>query len=420
MAAGGNAQTIAVSGATVHTMGPAGTIENATIVVENGLITGVGDGISVPAGVDRIDASGMIVTPGLISPVGQLGLVEVGAVPGTVDAVQRGDRFSASFDVADAYNPRSTLIAITRIEGITSAVIVPRPAAADIEGNSSRVLSGLGAVVSLGDPADALTLRGAVMVASLGESGSLVAGGSRAAALMTIRSAFDDAIDYRRNKAAHDRGDWREYTVSAADLTALIKVLDGDIPLLVDVNRASDISAAIRLAGDYGIRLIVYGGAEAWMITDELAAAGVSVILNAPGNLPQNFDRLNARLESAAILQAAGVDITFGAGFAQTHYARNLTQSAGIAVANGLPADAALSSLTIIPARMYGVDHMLGSIEVGKQADLVIWPADPLELTTYPKQVFIRGTAISMQSRQTLLRDRYLQSDSGRPPAFRH
>lgn len=413
------AQTMAVTGATVHTMGPQGTIENATVVIENGVITSVGVNAPVPAGARLIDASGRIVTPGLISPVGQLGLVEVGAVAGSVDSVQRGDQFGAGFEVADAYNPRSTLVAVNRIEGVTSAVIVPRPASADAEGNASGVLSGLGAVVSLGGPDSPMTRRTAVMVASLGETGSMVAGGSRAAALLAIRAAFDDAIDYRQNKAAFDRGDWRDYSVSSRDLDAILTLLDGDIPLMVNVNRASDISVALQLASDYRIRMIIAGATEAWMVADELATAGVAVILDAPGNLPGDFDRLNARLESAAILQAAGVSVAFGAGFAQTHNARNLTQSAGIAVANGMPGDAALAALTSVPARMYGLDAQLGSIEVGKQADLVVWPADPLELTTYPDQVIIRGISISMESRQTLLRDRYLQSSSELPPAFR-
>jgi imidazolonepropionase-like amidohydrolase len=289
----------------------------------------------------------------------------------------------------------------------------------DAEGNVSRVLSGLGAVVSLGGANSPLIRRTAVMVANLGETGSMVAGGSRASALLTIRAAFDDAIDYRQNKAAFDRGDWREYSVSARDLDAILTLLDGDIPLMVNVNRASDISVAVQLANEYRIQLIVAGGTEAWMVAAELASAGVAVILDAPGNLPGNFDRLNARLESAAILQAAGVSVTFGAGFAQTHNARNLTQSAGIAVANGMPVNAALAALTSVPARMYGLDEQLGSIEVGKQADLVVWPEDPLELSTYPDQVIIRGVSISMESRQTLLRDRYLQSASELPPAFR-
>jgi imidazolonepropionase-like amidohydrolase len=418
-AASASAQTTAIVGATVHTMGPSGTLNDATVIMIDGSITAIGRGLAVPAGANRVDGSGKILTPGLISAVGQLGLVEVGAVSETVDSIQRGKQFSAGFDIADAYNPRSTLVAINRIEGITNAVIVPQSGRADANGNESHVLSGLGALVNLGAADNALDRRAAVMVANLGETGSAVAGGSRAAALMVLRAALDDAINYQQNKAAYDRGDWREYSVSSADLVALQRVLDRNIPLLVNANRASDLSAVAKLVADYGIRAIVLGGAEAWMVADELAAAGIAVILDGPDNLPGNFDHINARLESAALLNSAGVAVTFGAGFAQTHNARNLTQSAGIAAANGLPRDAALASITIVPARMYGVQDTLGSIEAGKRANLVLWPGDPLELTNYPEQVWIDGEAVTMQSRQTLLRDRYLDPASDTPPAYR-
>ena len=411
------AQTTAITGARVHTVGPRGTLENATVVIENGRIAEVGTGIQVPAGAVVIDASDKIVTPGIFSPMGQLGLSEVGAVGGTNDAVQRGDEFSAGFDVADAYNRRSVLIPIARIDGITRALIAPRAGGADEQGNSSRVLSGLGSVVQLGDSGDYLTRRGAVIVANLGETGSAVAAGSRAAAIQTLRAALTDALDYRQNKTAYERGDWREYSVSSADLEALLSVFDGNRSMIFNANRASDIEIVIKLASEFSFSAIVVGGAEAWMLADELAAADVSVIIDGTANLPGNFDRINARLESGAILAAAGVRVAFGAG-AQTHQARNITQSAGNAVANGMDWDDALEAITLAPAEMYGVAAEVGSIEAGKAADLVIWGADPLELTSYPQQVFIQGELIPMESRQTLLRDRYLRTDSDKPPAF--
>jgi len=414
-----NAQTTAITGARVHTVGPDGTLENATIIIQGGRITAVGTGIPIPADAERIDASGKIITPGLFTPIGQLGLTEVSAVAGTNDAVQRGDQFAAAFDVADAYNPRSTLIPVNRIDGITRAAITPLAASVDEEGNSSRVLSGLGSIVHLGDAPEYFIKRGAVVVASLGEAGSSVAGGSRAAAVMVLRAALSDANDYRQNRSAYERGDWREYSVSAADLDTLQSVLNRRIPMLFNVNRASDISVILGIAAEFNIRAIIAGGAEAWMVADELAAADVAVILNGLNNLPGDFDHINARLDSATTLVNAGVTVAFGAG-ARTHNARNLTQSAGIAVANGLEWDAALQTITLAPAQMYGVDALVGSIEAGKEADLVIWADDPLELTNYPEQVYIQGIAISMQSRQTMLRDRYLQTDSEKPPAFRH
>jgi len=413
------AQTTAITGATVHTVGPEGTLENATVLINDGRIAAVGVRTQLPEGATVIDASGKFITPGLFSAMGQLGLSEVSAVSGTNDATQRGDDFSAGFDVAEAYNRRSIIIPIQRIDGVTRALIAPRAGGPDDQGNSSRVLSGLGSVVQLGDNGDYLTRRGATVVANFGETGSAVAAGSRAAAIQELRAALNDTLDYRQNKSAHDSGDWREYSVSTADLEALASVLEANRSMVFNANRASDIEVVIGIANEYSISAIVLGGAEAWMLADELAAADVSVIIDGLSNLPGNFDRINSRLESGGILAAAGVRVAFGAG-AQTHQARNIIQAAGNAVGNGMDWDDALAAITLAPAQMYGVDAEVGSIEVGKAADLVIWEADPLEVSSYPEQVLINGESIPMQSRQTLLRDRYLQTDTDKPPAFRN
>lgn len=414
------AETTAITGATVHTVGPHKTIRDATIVIEDGRIAAVGAGLAVPHGAATVDAGGKPVTPGLMTPIGQIGLVEVSGVQETVDFIQRGDRFTASFDVANAYNPRSTLVAINRIAGVTSAVLSPESMAEpDALGDQSRVLSGLVSVVELGDEGVFLD-RGVGIYAQLGEAGSGVAAGSRAAALMILRTALEDARDYARNRAAFDERRRRDYSISRPDLEALQPVLVGERRLLVDVQRASDISAALRLAAEFELDLVIVGGAEAWMVADSIAAAGVPVILDAMTNLPQGFDRLNARLDSAALLSRAGVRFAIGGDSAnQNHNARNVTQAAGIAVANGLSWDEALAAITLAPARIYGLDADIGSIEAGKRADLVIWSGDPLELRTTAEQVYIGGRPVDMQSRQTLLRDRYLPENAEKPPAFR-
>jgi imidazolonepropionase-like amidohydrolase len=413
------AETIAITGARIHTMAAAGTLENATIVMQDGRIVAVGNDVVIPAAATRIDASGKILTPGILSPFGQLGLVEVSAVAGTVDAVQRGIQYSASFDVADAYNPRSTLIAVSRSDGITGALIAPMSSEPDEFGNTSGVFSGQASFVSLKSGPGFLLRRGAALVVNLGEAGSELAGGSRAAALQVLRNALLDAQNYRQNKAAWVRGDWRDYSVSGTDLEALQPVLDGEVPLLVRVNRASDISALLGLGKEFSLRMILLGAAEAWMVAKDLAAADVAVILDTTNNLPASFDQLNARLDSAAILSAAGVQLTFGGdSSSQTHYARNITQDAGIAVANGMNWDMALRAITRTPAEIFGIADRLGSLEPGKAADFVVWTNDPLELTSFPESVFIGGEAVSLENRQTLLRDRYLNLDAERPPAF--
>ena len=265
----------------------------------------------------------------------------------------------------------------------------------------------------------AITSRGVAIVANFGETGSTVAAGSRAAAIQELRAALTDTLDYRQNKAAYDRGDWRDYSISGTDLDALVSVVEGDRSIIFNANRASDIEVVIGLAAEFSLNAIIVGGAEAWMLADELAVADVSVIIDGTGNLPGDFDQINARLETGGLLPTAGVRVSFGAGV-RTHQARNITQSAGNAVANGMNWDDALEAITLAPAEMYGVDSELGSIEFGKAADLVIWGADPLELTSYPEKVFIQGESIPMHSRQTLLRDRYLQTDTDKPPAFRN
>jgi imidazolonepropionase-like amidohydrolase len=414
-----HAETTAIVGATIHTVGPRGTLENATVIIEDGRIVAVGDNMKAPDGATVIDATGKIVTPGLFTPIGSLGLVEVELSAGPDDSGQVGDQFTASFDVADAYNRRSTLIAINRIEGVTRALIAPSPVGMDDNGNLSSVFSGLASVVNLGSDIASIDRRGVAIVVNLGESGVDYAGGSRAGVLLTVRRALDEAKDYRDHGDAHERGQHSDYNTSVADLEALQGVLSGAVSLIANVDRAADIENLLSLAHEYGIRAIISGGAEAWMLAPHLAAANIPVILAPTANLPANFDSLNATMKSAAILAEAGVKIAFADGQI-THNPRNITQWAGIATAEGLPWDDALRAITLSPAEMYGVADQVGSIEVGKDADIVIWPGDPLELTNYAEQVFIKGESVNMVSRQTLLRDRYLDTDDKRPPAYRN
>ncbi len=411
-----SAATTAIVGGEIHTVGPQGTIENGTVLIVNGLIVAVGDDVEVPDGAETVDASGKIVTPGLFSPFGYLGLVEVGLSAGPLDYAQRGDRFTAGFDIADAYNPRSTLVAVNRIEGVTRAVVAPSPASPD-ETGSGHVIAGLAAVVNLGD-SDAIDQRRAAVVVTLGEPGAALSGGSRTGAWLRLRNALDEALDYREHKSDFDRGMRRDYVHGVADLEALQGVINGNTPLIVDVNRASDIEVLIDFANEYSVKVIILGGVEAWMLADELAAERIPVIMDPTANLPGSFDSLNARFGAANVLAQAGVRVVITMGRWSTHNARNLAQAAGNAVAHGLDWDAALRAITLTPAEIFGMAATTGSLEAGKAADVIIWPGDPLELTNYPDRVFINGEAVPMQSRQTLLRDRYLQADG--PPAYRN
>ncbi len=408
-AAPARAETVAITGATIHTLGPQGTIQNGTLVIENGKIRAVGASVPVPAGTRRIiDARGKVVTPGLFDSYTHLGVVEVDAVQASRDAAVKDDRVTAAFNVVDAYNPRSTLIPINRIEGLTRAVVGPRP------GNS--LIAGQIAVVHLGGPGDYLVRSPVAMFAVLGEPGARLSGGSRSAAMLRLREALQDALDYAANRKAFEQGDRREYALSRLDLEALVPVVKGELPLLLSVDRASDIEAALRLAKELELELILAGVAEGWKVAGRIAEAKVPVIVNPMNNLPVSFETLGATLENAACLHKAGVTIAFMTGDA--HNARNLKQSAGNAVANGLPWEAALAAITTAPARIWGIADRYGTLEAGKDADVVIWDGDPLELTTFADAVFIRGVEVPMTSRQLELRDRYKDLGGPMPPAY--
>lgn len=400
-AATASAATYAITGGTVYTLGKAGKIEHGTVLIRDGKIAAVGTDVDIPADAERIDASGKIVTPGIFDPESQFGVVEVSQVRETRDAAIDGTHFSAAFDVADAINPRSVLIPVNRIAGVTRAMVSPTA------GSEGHIIAGRGAIIDLGSTAGFIHRDPAAMFAMLGETGARLAGGSRAAALLMLREALQDAKDYADNKGEYEENQRRRYAVSRLDLEAMQPVIEGEEPLVVKVNRASDIEAALRLAKDFDLKLIVSGGAEAWMVADELAAAHVPVLLNPLEDLPVHFESLGATLHNAARLQKAGVLIAFATG--DTHNARNVTQAAGNAVAYGLPWLAALKAIMLNPAKIYGMEETLGSLAPGKAADVVVWSGDPLQLSTFADQVFIAGRKVPMVSRQTLLRDRYLE-----------
>ncbi len=397
---------VAITGATVHTMGAAGTLENATVLIAGGRISAVGAGIAIPAGARRIDAAGKVVTPGLFDSFTHLGLVEVNAVEATEDATNQDPNVSAAFRVDEAINYESMLIPINRVEGLTRALAAPSAGKTIFEGQAAVIHLGAG---------PALVVRAtAAQVVALGETGSDLAGGTRGGALLQLRQALRDALDHDANRAAYDRAQHHPYSLPAADLEALLPVARGQMPLIVEVNRASDIETVLALGREMKLRLVLLGAAEAWKVASDVAAAHVPVLVNPLSNLPQSFDSLGATLENAARLARAGVTIAMMSG--DSHNARNLRQEAGNAVAYGLPWDTALAAMTVNPARIWGLDDY-GTLEAGKDADVVIWDGDPLEVTSAAEHVFIRGIEMPQDSRQLRLRDRYLRRAGVEPPA---
>jgi imidazolonepropionase-like amidohydrolase len=395
------AEVIAITGGTVETVSSAGRIEGGTVLIRDGRIAAVGVQVEIPAGASVIDARGKVVTPGLIDPLSTIGLAEVSQERSTVDTRVDNDRFSVALDAADAFNPRSILIPVNRIEGITRAVVVP-------DRVSGSVIAGRSAAVNFVDTGQPVDRRHVAVHASFGEGGAALAGGARTAALTRLREALSEAHDYGQHREAWERAGRRGYRLHHFDLEALQPVLRGELPLAVASERASDIQVLVSLAEEYELRLVIVGGAEAWLLAGELADAGVAVILDPLVNLPARFEMLGARIDNAALLAAAGVEIAFASLSGESHNARNLSQAAGVAVAHGLDWQAGLAALTAGPARIWGLDGV-GRLEAGYEADVVIWDGDPLEVTSYPDAVYIKGRAVPMESRQTLLRDRYLE-----------
>jgi imidazolonepropionase-like amidohydrolase len=403
-----SAQTVAITNARIHTIaGP--VIERGTVIIRDGKITAVGADVTVPAGARVIDGTGKIVTPGLLDSSTGLGTVEIDADDPSNDRSVTGDRITAAFNVADNLNPFSTLLPVTRVEGITRAVVAP--------GNGSTIIAGQGVLIDLGGQGLAISIERnpVAMFAVLGEAGAGRAGGSRAAAILRLREALQDARDYANNRTAFENAQRRDYALSRLDLEALLPVIRGALPIVVNVNRASDILAAMRVAREFNLRLIVSGATEGWMVARELAAANVPVIINPMVNIP-GMEALGITLENAARLHAAGATVVF-ASF-DSHNSRNIKQLAGNAVSYGMPYDAALRAMTLNPARLWGIAERYGTLEVGKDADVVVWSGDPLELTTVVEHVFINGRAVPDDTRQRALFNRYRRVGGSMPEAY--
>jgi len=394
-----HAGTLALTHARIHTVST-GVLEDATLVIRNDAIEALGKDVVIPDGAQVIDTKGAVITPGLFDAYTQIGLDEVTAVDETNDSGSNNPRYSAALDVVDALNPRSTLIPINRIEGITSAMSAP------VSGAEGPLFAGRGAVISLGTLDNFVTKPQAAMFLSLGEVGVARIKGGRAALLLALREALEEARELGSTSPVQ-----RPAQLGLLDARALKAVLDGSMPLVVDVNRAADIRVLLKLADDYGLKLVLHGAAEAHLLAAELASRQVPVILDPTLDLPARFEALASRPDAAAILFKAGVRLAFSGDepAAGSHNSRNIRQLAGNAVARGLPWDAALAAITANPALIYGVDSTLGTLEVGKKASFVVWDGDPLEVTTSAVQVYAAGRALPMVSRQTLLRDRYLQ-----------
>ena len=396
------AQTIAITGGRVFPVsGP--MIENGTVLIRDGRFVGVGAGIAIPADAQRIDATGRWVTPGLFNPSTQLGLVEVGAVPETRQPSARSteeDRVHAAFRVWEALNPASVLFAAARNEGVTTVMIQP----------SGGLVSGQGAVLDIipGSTTDMLVQAPVAMFAQIANENA-AGTGSQGETLLRLRELLDDVRAYQRTRTSFERGETREFAASRSDLEAMVPVLEGRMLLVIAAEAANEIESALTLARQYGLRIALAGGSEAWRVADKLAAARVPVFAGAMNNIPGSFSTLGARQENPGLLRRAGVEVLLlGTGNDPDAFnVRNIRQEAGNAVAYGMSWNDALRSITLAPAELFGLGDRLGSLQAGRTANVVVWTGDPFEFGTRAERVIVRGREIREPSRQDMLMQRY-------------
>ncbi|WP_313002931.1 amidohydrolase family protein [Brevundimonas sp.] len=421
------AQDVAITGGRILT--GTSVIENGTVVIRNGKVVSVGTG-AAPAGLRTVDARGQIVAPGFVAVDSGLGGSEVGSVRGSNDLSNSANTLSAAFDLSYGLDPWSFTLPVARLGGVTRAVVTPQHAGSggghshddsDFAGaghggyQSPGLFAGQAAVIKLGG-ADILVKPRVAMVAPFGEAGKGVAGGARGAEFVLFKETLAEVRLYARNKAAYDRAALRDLSLSRADLEALIPVANGSMPLIVSANRASDIQQVLRLAREEGVKVILDGAAEGWLVANEIAAAKVPVLLHPITNLPGNFEMRAARMQNAAALNAAGVVIAIKGNEGSTHRARDIRYNAGNAVSHGLPFAAAIQAITVNPARIFGFDGQFGELKPGAAGDVVVWSGDPLEPLSQPSAVFIDGVEQPLQARNLLLRDRYRTGGEGAMP----
>jgi imidazolonepropionase-like amidohydrolase len=400
--AAAHAQTVAITGGTVYPVsGPA--IQNGTVLMRDGKIVAVGADVAVPAGAQRIDATGKIVTPGFIDASTTLGLVEIGGEPSTRDANAKGtDAIAASFRSWDGLNSESVNWAPARNEGVTSAVVLP----------GGGLVSGGAAMVDLADGTAAQMIRRApvAMIAQIDNPRSAQTG-ARGELIGKLRNLIEDVKFYQAHRADYDRSATRSLTAPRVDLEAMIPVVEGKLPLAIEAERVDDIQAALRLAKEFNLKIIIMGGAEAWLAANDLAAAHVPVVAGAMNNIPTSFETLNQRQENLGILSKAGVTTAIvgnnGDGDEELFNVRNIKYEAGNAVAYGMTHDAALRAVTLAPAEMFGVADHVGSLQPGRDANVVIWSGDPFEFSTHAEHVYIHGRDVIAPSRQDMLTQRY-------------
>lgn len=400
----GKTGTFALTNATIETV-TNGIIQNGTLLISDGKISDIGTNVNVPAGAETIDCSGLTIYPGLIDGGTQLGIVEVSSEARTRDNNEIGD-IIPHIQALTAVNPSSALIPVTRVSGVTTVLTVP----------SGGLFPGTAALINLhGYTPDQMFagFKGVVMnFPSTGRRGRRDRRSDedikKAAvkAVKKLNDVYQKALQYHKiDSAGTKQGYYPE-------MEALLPVVRGERKLLVNVNAANDIKAAIKWAEGKNLDVIFCGVSEGWRVAEELAEAKISVITGPALSTPRrSYDRYDKPYANAGIMQKAGVTVAIRTN--DTENVRNLPYNAGFSAAYGMDKQEALRSITIIPAQLFGVADKYGSLEKGKMANLFVTDGDPFETKTQIKHVFIDGWMIPMVSRHTQLYDEFLERSPG-------
>ncbi|NQY89059.1 MAG: amidohydrolase family protein [Colwellia sp.] len=389
-----NAKSIAITNATVYTVASQGILEQATVVMDEGKILAVYAAGDAPEQFDTdeiLDAKGRILTPGFIASMNSLGLVEVGAVARTRDGSD--EKADITFDASLAFNPKSTLIPYARKGGITNNIVAPE--------SGEGLFAGQTFAVNLSGEFNSIIAKKNAVLIYLGSENK----GSRAQKLQLLDNKFADAIKKSAKKNGQKKNKKDEEAPALKRKEQVINaLLAGEKPLLAYADRATDLLALLALKKKYAIDLILVGASDAVLVADEIADANVPVILSSVDNLPSSFDSLHGSLTNMAILAKAGVKLMLMTK-GDSHNINQLRFDAGIAVANGLSKTDAFLALTANVADVFKLNT--GRIVAGKNADLVLWSADPFEISSKVDLMWINGKSVSTQSRQDALRNRY-------------
>lgn len=402
-----------------------GVIENGVVIMDGGKITAVGgSGTAIPRNATVVDATGMTVYPGLIDSETNIGLVEVEADQMSNDLVEPSDEIMPQMHVYDAFHAETQRIPVVRVNGITNAIVAP---------GTEDSLPGQDIFIQLDgkDRDDMILVRDIAMPLNFsaeqrrrggrGEGGGISSRfpSTRMGLASQLRQAFLDAQDYeaRQKSGAGRTSDSSSSASSRAGgqkrdlkLEALLPYLHGQKPVVIGAKDGYDVENAMRLAHEFNLKVILNHVTHSQDVLDEIASWKVPVIVGPIYDFPRGDERYDAVYSLPAELYKRGVKIAFASYHVENN--RNLPYAAGYAVAFGLPYEEALKAVTINPAEMWGVADKLGSLDVGKTANVVIANGDPLDVKTDVKQVFIEGRKIPMENRQTRLRDEY----GGVPP----